>query len=144
MGYTVNNAFILGRIGSEPSFRDVGTTEVCAFSVATDEGYTKKDGTKVELTEWHRIESWGSPVHKFLKKGMEVLIQGKIKTEKYQKNNVDTYVTKIVANSIIITAGQIAKPTPHQTTQPAAPIDQTAPIPEQGNLLPMEGDDLPF
>lgn len=141
MGYTVNNAFILGRIGSEPNFRDVGTTEVCTFSVATDEGYTKKDGTKVAITEWHRIESWGSPVHKFLKKGMEVLVQGKIKTEKYQKNGVDAYVTKIVANTIIITAGQIAKPNPQQ---PAAPIDQTVPIPEQGNLLPMEGDDLPF
>ena len=48
-----NRFTLIGRVGSDPEL-STGEKEFARFSVATDASY-KKDGEKVERTDWHRL-----------------------------------------------------------------------------------------
>lgn len=99
---SLNKVFILGNLGKDPILREVGTSYVCNFPVATAEKY-QKDDVWVEKVEWHNIIVWGKSAEncaKYLRKGSQVHVEGKIQTEKYQKDGADHWSTKIVAISV--------------------------------------------
>jgi single-strand DNA-binding protein len=100
----MNKAIIVGRLGKDPEVRFTPSgAAVASFSVATDESYATKDGKKVESTEWHNITAWNKLAElcgEYIKKGSQVLVEGKIKTEKYEKDGVTKYSTKIVAETV--------------------------------------------
>ncbi len=100
----MNKVIIIGRLGRDPDLKYTASGQaVCNVSVATDEGY-KKDGEKVELTEWHRVQLWRHQAEfagQYLSKGRLVLVEGKLQTRKWQdKEGVDRYVTEIIARNI--------------------------------------------
>lgn len=99
----INKAFIVGRLGKDPevkSFSNGG--KIANFSVATSETWKDKtSGEKKERTEWHNITVQGDGlvgvVERYLKKGSEVALTGKIQTRKWQdQNGADRYTTEIV------------------------------------------------
>ena len=101
----VNKAIILGRLGKDPEIRFAQSgIGVCNFSVATSERWKKKDGTTEERTEWHNVvafEKLAENCAEYLKKGSQVYIEGRIKTEKYEdKEGVTRYATKINAHTV--------------------------------------------
>ena len=82
-----NKVQLVGNLGNDP---DVRTTEsgkkLVKFSVATNETYTNINGEKVKETQWHTLIAWGKIadiVEKYLTKGSEVAIQGKLITRDY-------------------------------------------------------------
>lgn len=99
----VNKVILIGRLGGDPELRaTTNGQEVCSFSLATSESYIK-DGNKKETTEWHRIIFWGkqaATAHKFLKKGKQVYIEGKLQTRKWEKDGQQHYTTEIVGFSM--------------------------------------------
>lgn len=90
---------ICGRLGQDPEVRKtVGGDSVCSMSVATSETWKDKDGKQQERTEWHRCTIWGAKgdaAAKYLKKGQEVLIEGKLQTQTWEDNGVKRQATKI-------------------------------------------------
>ena len=84
----MNKTILIGNVGGMPEVRTLDSgTKVANFSLATNENYTKKDGTKVEQTEWHRLEVWGNLANvaeTIIKKGDRICIEGKIRTEKWE------------------------------------------------------------
>lgn len=76
---------LLGRLGDDPVLRSTPKgDEVCNFSMATSEGYLNKNGEKKEITEWHKVVVWGklaSVCGKYLAKGRQALVEGKIETK---------------------------------------------------------------
>lgn len=93
-----NNLHILhGHVGKDPEVRTAGTTKVASFSFATDASY-KKDGNKVEATDWHNIVAWGLAaelIEKHVKKGTELIIYGEVKTRSYDdKEGTKRYITE--------------------------------------------------
>lgn len=102
---SLNKVLIIGRMGRDPETRytQAGQT-VASFSVATDESYKDKQGTKVEAVEWHNVTAFGKTadfVSNYLSKGRLVYVEGKIKTEKYtDKQGVEKYATKILADRV--------------------------------------------
>ena len=79
-----------------------GTT-VTRLNVATSENWVGKDGQKQERTEWHRIVVWGKLAElcgKYLAKGRQVYVEGRLQTNSYEKNGVKMYSTEIVANTV--------------------------------------------
>jgi single-strand DNA-binding protein len=74
--------------------------------LATSErGYTAANGTQVpERTEWHNIVCWrglAQIVEKFVKKGMQLYIEGKIRSRSYDdQNGVKRYITEIYADNV--------------------------------------------
>ena len=90
----VNKVILLGNLGQDPEIRHLPSgTKVANFSIATSESYVNKEGQKVEQTEWHRIELWdglANIAEQYLKKGNQVYIEGKIRSEEYQDKSGNT------------------------------------------------------
>lgn len=118
---SVNKVIIFGRLGSDPKLRETsGGTTVCRLAVATSRRYTK-DGQKQEATEWHDISLFGKTAEiagKYLKKGSEVYVEGRLHTRKYTgKDGVERYATEIQGETMQLGAR------PEGTAKPAAPAD---------------------
>lgn len=107
----VNKAIILGRLGADPDVRQTqGGTTVCNFNVATSESYTDRDGQRQERTEWHRIVAWGQLGElcgKYLTKGREAFIEGRIETREWEdKDGQKRYTTEIRALTVQFIGGR--------------------------------------
>ena len=101
----VNKVILVGNLGKDPEVRHLeGGNSVARFTLATNEYYKDKQGTRVEHTEWHNISAWrnlAELAEKFLKKGSQVYIEGKLRTRQYQDKDQQTrYVTEIIADEI--------------------------------------------
>jgi single-strand DNA-binding protein len=57
-------------------------------------------------TEWHRIVSWGKQAEfceKYLTKGKQILVEGRLRTEKWQdRDGNQRYTTKVYAQNITL------------------------------------------
>lgn len=113
----VNKVIILGRLGKDPEVRvlDMGK-KVASFTLATSEVYKDKNGDKVEQVEWHNVVFWGSIVdviEKYIKKGSQLYVEGKLKTRSYEdKEGVKKYVTEIMGNNLTMLGGGSKPETP--------------------------------
>ncbi|OUJ73658.1 single-stranded DNA-binding protein [Hymenobacter crusticola] len=143
MAAGVNKVILVGNLGKDPEVRHLeGGTTVARFTLATNDYYKDKSGNRVERTEWHNIALWrdlAEVAEKYLRKGQQVYIEGRIRTRQYQdKDNQTRYITEIVADELTMLGG---RPTTDQSTEPAS---QTA-VPEtQTFRQEPELDQLPF
>jgi len=109
-----NKVQLIGNLGNAP---EVKTTEsgkkLARFSVATHETYRNAKGEKVTETTWHNLVAWGKVAdlaEKFLTKGKEVAIEGKLINNSYtDKDGVKRFSTEIQVNEILMFGGD--KPT---------------------------------
>jgi single-strand DNA-binding protein len=111
MAKGVNKVILLGRVGKAPETRYAQNgLAVSSFPLATSESWKDKTGNKQERTEWHNITAFGKLaeiVNQHVTKGMEIYIEGKIQTEKWQdKQGNDRYTTKIIASGIQMLGGR--------------------------------------
>lgn len=101
----VNRVTILGRTGKDPEVRnlDNGAT-VANFTVAVSESYKDKTtGEKKETTEWFNCQAWrglAEIVQKYVKKGDQIYLEGKLKTRSYEKDGITRYVTEVVVDQL--------------------------------------------
>jgi len=99
----VNKVIIIGRLGQDPELKQVGNGNVARLSVATSETWLDKNQQKQEKTEWHRVTVWGKLADicgKYLAKGKQVYVEGKLQTRSWEDNGVKKYATDIVAHSV--------------------------------------------
>ena len=100
----LNKAMIIGRCGQKPELKKLSTeVSVVNFSVATNESWIDKNGEKQERVEWHRIVVYGKLAEicsKYLDKGSQCYIEGKLATRKYDKDGSVHYTTEIKAESV--------------------------------------------
>lgn len=98
---------LIGRLGQDPDVRYTNSnTAVANLSIATSERYKDKSGEWKERTEWHRCVAWGRTAeicHEYLKKGIQVYIEGPLETKKWEdKNGNDRYTTEIKVLTMIM------------------------------------------
>jgi len=86
----MKNIFVVtGNIGGDAILKDIDGKKVINFSLASDEGYVNKGGTKVEKTAWIECEMWDSEkLAPYLKKGATVSVTGSVSARFW--NNKDT------------------------------------------------------
>lgn len=121
---SVNKVILVGRLGKDPELRYTQSgTANAKFPVATDRKYRNKEGEWIEETEWHNIKVWGTQAEnceKFLSKGREVFIEGRINTDQYEdRDGNKRYWTEIVAMRVQFLGGASAPDRPR--TNGAAP-----------------------
>ncbi len=107
---SVNKAIIIGNLGADPEVRYTQSgTPVANLSIATNESWTDKSGQRQERTEWHRVVVFGNTAEncaKYLSKGRQVYVEGRIQTNKWQDNDGnDRYTTEIVAQNVTFLSG---------------------------------------
>ncbi len=100
----VNKVIIIGRLGADPELKTTPSGQsVCVINVATSEAWVK-DGKKEERTEWHRITLWARLAElasKYLKKGRQVFIEGRLQTRSWQDpQGQKRYATEIIATNM--------------------------------------------
>lgn len=151
MAGSVNKVILIGNLGKDPEVRRLENGAVVAsFSIATSETYIEKaTGEKRETTDWHNIVVWrglAEVVEKYVKKGMKVYIEGKLRTRSWQdKDNNTRYTTEVQADEMTILTwldndnrqSSEQKPvySPQGTPTPPSPVQ---------DLLDDMDDDLPF
>ncbi len=109
---SVNKVILIGRLGRDPELRKTtGGTNVASFSMATSEKFKNKSGEMQEKTEWHNIILWSKLAElagKYLRKGREVYIEGKLQTSSWEDKNGGgkKYKTEVVATSMQFLGGK--------------------------------------
>lgn len=106
----VNKVILVGRLGADPDMRYTPSGQgVCELRLATNESWTDKNGQRQERTEWHRIVVWGKRAEicsKYLSKGREVYVEGRIQTRQYDdKDGNKRYITEIIAQDVQFLGG---------------------------------------
>ena len=107
MSSLANRVTLIGNLGQDPEIKniDVGK-KVTRFTLATDESFKNAEGQKVKETTWHNIVAWNGLADvtgKFLKKGYEVAVEGRIVYRNYEdKKGVTKYITEIIVNDLVL------------------------------------------
>lgn len=134
----VNKVIVAGNLTKDPELKALPSGQnVCNLSIATNEVYTK-DGERKESTEFHSIIIFGKQAEntvKYLTKGSGALVEGKLQTRSWEKDNVKHYRTEIVAQSIQFGAKpgtQASQSDKSERVMPDYPADEINP------------DDIPF
>ena len=101
----LNKVMLIGRLGKDPEIRYAQSgTAVTNFTLATNEDWMDKaSGEKKEKTEWHRIVAFGKLGEicgKYLTKGKQVYVEGRLQTRSWEQDGTTRYITEIVANDM--------------------------------------------
>jgi single-strand DNA-binding protein len=135
----VNRVILIGNLGKDPEVMtfDNGVKKA-SFSLATTESYKNKEGAKVDQTEWHNVVLWrglAEVAEKYLRKGTQIYLEGKIKYRSYEQDGVKKYITEIYADTMTMLG-----------SRRDAGDGQQSPPPPQAESPEMEvpQDDLPF
>lgn len=101
-----NKVQLIGNLGNDPQFTQLDNGNALAkFSIATNETYMNKKGEKVVDTQWHNVIAWGKTAEiaqKILKKGNEVVIEGKLMNRSYEDDKgVKRYITEVQASELL-------------------------------------------
>ena len=102
-----NRVQLIGNLGNDPEIKELDTGKKLArFSIATNDSYKNADGERITSTQWHQIVAWdnnASIAEKFLKKGREVAIEGRLTHRSYDDKDGNTkYMTEIIVNEILL------------------------------------------
>ena len=112
---SINKVILLGYTGKDPEVKDVAGTKVANLSLATTEkGYTLQNGIQVpDRTEWHSLIFWkglAEVVEKYVRKGSQIYIEGKIKTRQYEdRTGSKRYVTEIFVDKLELLGSRLAQ-----------------------------------
>lgn len=102
-----NKVQLIGNLGIDPEVKSLdGGKKLAKMSIATNENYKNAKGEKVTETQWHNLVAWGKTaeiIEKFLKKGSEVAIEGKLINRNYtDKEGIKRYVTEIEVSEVLM------------------------------------------
>lgn len=141
---SVNKVILVGNVGRDPEVRhlDKGVA-VARFSLATTENYTSKTGEKVSNTEWHNIVLWrglAEVAEKYVKKGSQLYIEGRLRTNTYEKDGVKHYTTEINADTMQLLGKREGQAEMGSQSAPAESVQSVS----EPDFSQPEEDDLPF
>lgn len=158
---SLNKVMLIGNVGNDPEIRYLdqnsqnGSAKIASFRLATTERFRDRNGESRENTEWHNIVAWRNSadvVDRFVKKGTQLYIEGRIRTRSWtDQSGNKRYTTEINVDNLQLlgrrpdetgaaqpAAGGAAAPAYDQAAfAPAQPLPSAAPQPEVN-------DDLPF
>jgi single-strand DNA-binding protein len=140
---SINKVMIIGSLGRDPEMRYLPNgNAVCSMSLATDEGYKDKNtGQMVDKTEWHRVEAFGrlaEVMGEYLKKGSKCYVEGKLRTDEYEKDGIKRYSTKILASEMTMLDSRNSQAGDSAGYGASAPMNQAPQQPAYGQQSPQQ------
>ena len=151
MANDLNQCNFIGRLGADPETRYTATGDaVCNFRIAVGWKSKEKEGA-----EWVSCTAFGKLAEicsTYLVKGSQVFVQGRFKTDEYEKDGVKRYSTKIMIDTMQMLGGKPDGQGNQNSENYAAGNEGYAPAPQrsaQGAPPPKRnfddlGDDIPF
>jgi single-strand DNA-binding protein len=137
-----NKVILIGNAGKDPEIHHLDTgIAVVTISVVTTERVKERNGEWREISEWHNVVFWRSlaeSVEKYVRKGTQIFIEGKLRTRSWEdQNGQKKYITEIVAETLKVLSrrdNNIAQQRGQQNVKPVITH-----IPANDGV-----DDLPF
>lgn len=128
---SLNKAMVIGHLGADPDVRHTTSgDQVTNIRVAcTEKWRDKASGENRESTEWVNVTFYRKLAEiagQYLRKGSQVYVEGRLKTDKYtDKNGVEKYTTKVEASELKMLGSRDAAP-------------------QQSAAQPVDTDNIPF
>ena len=156
----INKVILVGNLGADPEVRSLENgVKVARINVATTEVYRDKNGERRELTEWHSVTLWrglADVAERYLQKGKQVYIEGKLKTRKWTDNEGRERYTTEVIGDVMQMLGRVGDGEKGSHTRSSggeyqssstndnAPKDSKPELESQSSTDNKEDHDLPF
>jgi single-strand DNA-binding protein len=154
MAKGVNKVFLLGNVGKDPEIRSTaGGMTVASFSLATADRQKDAQGNWADKTEWHNIvcfQRTAEVVRDYVKKGSQLLIEGKIQTRSWddKTSGEKKYKTEILCNELTLLGGKPSgegASTGGYSKSASTSYDQRTPAnPADYSDVGITDDDIPF
>lgn len=142
MSRGVNKVILIGNLGKDPEIISFdGGVKKASFSIATTEVFRNRDGQEVEQTEWHNIVMWrglADIAEKYLRKGSQIYVEGRIKYRSYEKDGQKRYITDIECDEMTMIGSRGQSEYSPSQDQSSDTNKQSAPP------VKAPEDDLPF
>jgi single-strand DNA-binding protein len=117
----INKHTIVGNVGQAPKVNHINGVKIANISVATTDVSIDQQGNRIESTEWHNVTAFGKLadiVEKYVQKGSQLYIDGKVTTRSYEKDGTRHYRTSTTAATIKLLGH---KPKDGIVQEPSAP-----------------------
>ncbi|MDR2026696.1 MAG: single-stranded DNA-binding protein [Prevotellaceae bacterium] len=100
-----NKVILIGNAGKDPEIHHIDNgIAVVTMPVVTTERLKDRNGEWREMSEWHNVVFWRSlaeSVDKYVRKGTQIFIEGKLRTRSWEdQNGQKKYITEIVAETL--------------------------------------------
>ena len=99
----LNTVSIMGNLTKDPEIRQVPSGKsVCNLSIANNRVFTK-NGEKVEEVSYFDVDVWGITAEncsKYLAKGNGVIVEGRLRQDRWEKDGKTQSRVKITANAV--------------------------------------------
>ena len=147
MSSSLNKALLIGHLGKDPEIRYTADgSPVANFSLATNEFWVDKNGTRQERTEWHNIVAWtklAELAKRYLTKGRQVYVEGRIRTREWDhREGNKRRTTEIVASTLVLHGSRAEG---QELAVPVAATQRTSAEGEPGLAeTAITDDDIPF
>ena len=106
MNLLKNNVQLIGRLGNNPEIKNFDSGKrMATFSLATNDVYKNNQGERVQDTQWHHIVVWGNKVdvvERYLEKGSEIAVSGKLTYRTYEVDGQKRYATEINLSELLL------------------------------------------
>lgn len=144
----INKVILVGNVGGDPEVRYAPNGNAFAnITLATSESWKdKQTGQQQERTEWHRVVFSGKLaeiVGRYVTKGQQLYLEGKLRTREWEKDGIKRYTTEILVGI----DGQMQMLGGKGESEQPRPAQQQAPRPQQQASQPAVKDfdgDIPF
>lgn len=140
----INKVILVGNLGRDPEVRTLESgAKVARFTLATTETYKDRaTGERKDTTEWHNIVCWrnlADIAEKYLTKGRQVYVEGRLRTRSWEDNGVKKYSTEVNADNFVMLGKMETVTEPGGALQAASPVAEVPPV-----ISSPEEDELPF
>ena len=136
MPLMLNDVKLAGNLTRDPEHRQVGETSVVNFGLAINRKYKSGDELKEEVT-FVDVETWGHQAEscaQYLKKGRNVLIEGSLKLDQWEKDGVKRSKISVKAMRVHFIGSPENAGQGQQSSNTESPVAPSMPI----------GDEPPF
>lgn len=148
---SLNKIELIGNLGKTPDVKTLeGGAKVATFTLATTEpAYTTQQGKQVAAkTEWHNIIAWGGMAtiaERFLTKGQQVYVEGKMRYRNYEDNNTHQkrYVAEVVCSNIVLLSSNGNNATGRENAASQADTAPTAQFAGQNGQVYYQQPEMP-
>ncbi|MDF0720255.1 MULTISPECIES: single-stranded DNA-binding protein [Chryseobacterium group] len=100
-----NRVTLIGHTGKEVEVINFEKGMKASVSLATNDFYTNAMGEKVEETQWHSLVAFGKTaeiMQKYVQKGKEIAVEGKLMYRSYEKDGQKMYITEIRVEELVL------------------------------------------
>jgi single-strand DNA-binding protein len=162
----LNKVTLIGNLGADPEVRYMPSGDaITNIRLATTRRWKdRQTGERKEETEWHRVVFFAGLAKiagEYLKKGSQVYVEGRIRTQKWQgQDGQERYTTEIIADEMHMLGSRSGGTASFSSEQPgeysaqpprsSGPSSRPTPQTNPGSMPPPPpdyddfDDDIPF